>query len=87
MDSGRPEGETEGQERSHGQGEVGRMPRHKDLAVDLKMASHTLGLALDKIADLPPELGRLELLRIIAAVEADIGLVQRTVDGVARRMR
>jgi hypothetical protein len=65
----------------------GRMAKSTDMAIDLKMASHTLTQALDKIADLPPTLTKHDLVRLIAEVESDIGLVQRTVDGVARRMR
>lgn len=68
------------------------MTRQNDLAVEVKMASHTLTQCLEQIdGALDPAVGteptRTELLKMLALVSSDLALVQRTLAGVERRMR
>lgn len=70
----------------------GRMTRQTVAEVDLKLASHTLGNAIEQIEGaLDPAVGteptRSDLIRMLTLVASDLGLVQRTIEGVARRVR
>lgn len=73
------------QERSHGQGKVGRMALDKDVCVDLKMTAHTLDNAAKDLASIPSGLGRYEWERMRNDLVSRIELAMRTVEGAARR--
>lgn len=68
----------------------GRMTRQSEMGVDLKMASHSLGQVIEQIegaVDAGIAVTRADLIRMLTLLSSDLGLVQRTIDGVARRVR
>jgi hypothetical protein len=74
-------------DRSHGQGKTGRVSKQNDSAVDLKQALNTIRLALEKLGDEPTQIAWAQFKRLHMELRADLGLVERTVEGVQRRMR
>jgi hypothetical protein len=72
---------------SHGQGRTGRVSKQNDSAVDLKQALNTIRLALEKLGDEPTQIAWAQFKRLHMELRADLGLVERTVEGVARRLR
>ena len=60
---------------------------NKDVQVDIKLAAHTIRLTLEKMESALLAPTRTELQHLLVDIVSDVGLVQRTVDGVARRMR
>lgn len=65
----------------------GRMTKRTETAVDLDRALHTLHLALEKLGDEPTQIAWAQFKRLHMELRADLGLVERTVEGVARRLR